>query len=108
MLLALEHPAQHLYQQAVVIMSAKNLDAFLLQIRTNATLRLLVKGILVDPVGTDSLLDMHAAVHATTVFLSVLMVSQQDCCCQQLIQRRVLYDAGRAVNAAAIKTNHFC
>ena len=47
----MEHPAQHLHQKAVVLLSAKNLDAFLMQVRTNATLRLLVKGILVDPSG---------------------------------------------------------
>ena len=51
MLLAVEHPAQHLHQEAIVLLSAKNLNTFLMQINTNATLRLLAKGILVDPVG---------------------------------------------------------
>ena len=51
MLLAVEHPAQRLHQEAVVLLSAKNLDAFLMHVRTNASLRLLVKGILVDPSG---------------------------------------------------------
>lgn len=50
-LMAIEHPEQPLQQEAVVLLSAGDLDAFLLQVRTNATLRLLVQGVLVDPNG---------------------------------------------------------
>ncbi|KAL3160725.1 hypothetical protein ABBQ32_010635 [Trebouxia sp. C0010 RCD-2024] len=50
-LMRMEHPEKQLHQEAVVLLSAQYLDDFLLQVRTNTTLRLLVKGILVDPSG---------------------------------------------------------
>lgn len=50
----MEHPEKQLHQEAVVLLSAQYLDDFLLQVRTNTTLRLLVKGILVDPSGNKS------------------------------------------------------
>ena len=50
-LMAVEDPEKQLHQEAVILLSAQYLDDFLLQVRTNTTLKLLVKGILVDPSG---------------------------------------------------------
>ena len=44
-------PGQHLNQQAAVLLTASYLDPFLFQTKNNATLKQLVKGVLVRPTG---------------------------------------------------------
>lgn len=61
-LLTLDSPDQLIENAATVILSAKDLNAFLLRTRANVTLQQLVQGVLVNPSGTRRvlLLDAHA------------------------------------------------
>ena len=95
MLLAIQHPAQHLHQEAVVLLLSTNLDTFLIQIKTNATLRLLVKGILVDPSGRNSSFARHQ------------ISSAAQACCYTCLKSWHAYHAGTMLYSVTLDGSRY-
>lgn len=93
-LMALEHPEKQLHQEAVVLLSAEHLDDFLLQVSTNTTLKLLVKGILVNQSGNGPtlvvILGSGHLQHKRLSYISKLVACHAAEACQEHFVQSVI------------------
>ena len=78
-LMTLDSPDQLIENVATVILSAKDLNAFLLRTRKNATLQQLVQGVLVNPSGMQRVLLLDARAQHPTQCQRIMMIDCSIC-----------------------------